>query len=102
MMKLLLACILVAAVQSVELDDVSNYFGGNDADSYKTWVKNRGSLYPNNSFFVAPSVNGETSEGAAVHWKIQDEKVYLAVAARATGWVGFGIADAGGMKGAGM
>jgi hypothetical protein len=38
--------------------------------------------------------------GAALHWNITNDSIYLAVAARATGWVGFGIAESGGMKGA--
>jgi len=35
----------------------------------------------------------------ALHWKIQDDKIYLAVAAEVSGWVAFGISEAGGMPG---
>jgi len=44
--------------------------------------------------------------GAAIHWKVGEEQgegyIYLAVAVRASGWLGFGIAEAGGMLGADM
>jgi hypothetical protein len=39
-------------------------------------------------------------KGVAIHWGTDDDKIYIGVAARADGWVGFGIAEGGGMQGA--
>ena len=42
-------------------------------------------------------------EGVAIHWKIvNNDYIELAVAARATGWLAFGLGEAGGMDGADM
>lgn len=44
--------------------------------------------------------NTARSGGVHVHWKIDtDSNLHVAVATNATGWVGFGIAEAGGMPG---
>lgn len=50
------------------------------------------------AYFAAAST--DDLQGAAIHWKVDDEHLYIGVAARATGWISFGIAEAGGMKGA--
>jgi DOMON domain len=73
------------------------YFGGVDNQVYMNWVKNV--TYPANLFVASDS---NETEGIAMHWDIQGDYLYLAVAARASGFVGFGIADAGGMEGADM
>ena len=42
---------------------------------------------------------GDQEDGAAIFWKINEDKLNVAVAVRAEGWVGFGISEAGGMIG---
>lgn len=79
----------------------ADYFGGSDHDAYIDWwatTKTTSASRYTNSVFL-PS-NGDHSMGAAVHWSIQDDSIFLAVSARATGWVGFGLSENGGMQGA--
>ena len=75
------------------------YFGGNDNNvvEYTDWLSQNQALYPKSIFL---STDVDESLGIAVHWSILDDEIHIAVAARATGWVGFGIAEAGGMLGA--
>jgi DOMON domain/Copper type II ascorbate-dependent monooxygenase, N-terminal domain len=81
-------------------DAASPCFGGVNDSPYQNWVKDRGSFYNVSACFNASSA--DTTQGVAIHWKIDDKNLYLAVAARAFGWVGFGLAEAGGMRGADM
>ena len=75
-------------------DDPPSYFGGVDNGPYLSWLdENNIETRYNNSVYM-PSI--DQSSGAAVHWSVDDEYIYLAVAARASGWVGFGFSDAGG------
>ena len=73
-----------------------DYFGGKNDEPYLDWVETKGMDYDASLFL--PSVANQT-DGAAIHWKIQDGFIYLGVAVHATGWLGFGVAEAGGMKG---
>lgn len=73
------------------------YFGGIDHAPYLNWILENGASYDSSAYFAAPTA--DTTHGAALHWRVDEEFVYIGVAARATGWVGFGMADAGGMKG---
>lgn len=75
-------------------------FGGIDNAPYVDWVTSKGDFYTATACYNATS--SDTTQGFAVHWKIDEENVYIAVAARATGWVGFGLAETGGMRGADM
>ena len=79
-----LPCVLVASIMRLYLD----------------WVNANGDSYTTTACYNATS--SDTTQGFAVHWKVDDENIYLAVAARAVGWVGFGLAETGGMKGADM
>ena len=82
----------------IQQSNRSTYFGGIDNGEYTSWLETRGSHYSQSVFL---DVGGEDeSLGMAVHWSIVGHEIQLAVAARATGWVGFGIAEAGGMLGA--
>lgn len=83
----------VAAQQEVQLP-----FGGVDDATYNDWVVVTGTQYTRNIYLPGP----DASNGAAIHWNIQDDRINLAVAVRATGWVGFGISENGGMRGADM
>ena len=96
---LLLTFILLAAVNNCESQTQSpeEYFGGIDAQPYLDWVDENGGNY-DKSHYMRSSANPDN--GAAIHWHIDKEYIHLAVAVRATGWVGFGIAEAGGMFGA--
>jgi DOMON domain/Copper type II ascorbate-dependent monooxygenase, N-terminal domain len=75
-------------------------FGGSDHAPYIAWVSEQGSSY--SAAVCFNSVSSDTSQGVALHWRVDEENVYIAVAARATGWVGLGLAETGGMKGADM
>ena len=89
-----------AVIAQQTITQHTQFFGGTSQSSnaaYNTWFQSHGSFY-NQSVFVP--VLSNSSDGAAVHWSIIDDRIYLAVAARATGWVGFGLAEAGGMRGA--
>lgn len=83
------------------MQDPSTYFASTNNDAYLDWFmsNNRASYYSNSVFLSSP--NGPEN-GAAIHWSIDEKNIYLAVATRATGWAGFGIAENGGMKGADM
>ena len=84
--------------------DLCSYFGsGVDAEVYIDWYNDQSieATYPNH-VFLQGSDPTEPDNGVAVHWSVDDKHVYLAVAAPATGWVGFGLAEAGGMLGADM
>eukprot|EP00529_Nitzschia_sp_RCC80_P011609 CAMPEP_0113520084 /NCGR_PEP_ID=MMETSP0014_2-20120614/43882_1 /TAXON_ID=2857 /ORGANISM="Nitzschia sp." /LENGTH=621 /DNA_ID=CAMNT_0000417881 /DNA_START=159 /DNA_END=2024 /DNA_ORIENTATION=+ /assembly_acc=CAM_ASM_000159 len=83
--------------------DVCDHFEGLEHDEYLEWYNssNIQSAYTN-SIYLRGSDPSNPQNGASVHWKVDDSYVYIAVAARATGWLGFGIGEAGGMKGADM
>jgi len=71
----------------------AEFFGANN-DDYVEWferVNYDGSLF-------LPS-NDASQEGAAVHWSIDETHLSLAVAVRASGWMGFGLSENGGMQG---
>lgn len=79
--------------------DTSAYFGGSDTEDYVSFADNLSSdKYPASQFF--PSLSDATL-GAALHWGIDQEAgtIHVALAVRATGWVGFGISENGGMMG---
>lgn len=76
------------------------YFPGLDDDEredYASWVASRSSSYPRHAF--AAATPGDPDVGAAVFWNVDGSTISFAVAARAEGWVGFGISEAGGMLG---
>ena len=73
-------------------------FGGADNAAYIDWVAGAGASYTAAACYNASSP--DTTQGMAVHWKLDDENIQIAFAARATGYVSFGISENGGMKGA--
>lgn len=82
------------------ITDKSIFFGGINGTSnnaYNMWLNEKGSFYDNAIFIPSSST---MDNGAAIHWRISRGKIYLAVASRTQGWLGFGLAEAGGMKGA--
>ena len=76
--------------------EVSQYFGGVDHEAYLQWVS---SLDYTRSAYLPSTV---PNSGAAIHWTVDGGQFFLGVAARAEGWVGFGIAEAGAMPGSDM
>jgi DOMON domain/Copper type II ascorbate-dependent monooxygenase, N-terminal domain len=72
-------------------------FGGVDNGSYLDWVSAKGASYNVAVCYNATSL--DPAQGMAVHWRLDDENVYIAVAVRALGWVGFGLSESGGMRG---
>lgn len=75
-------------------DDPQSYFGGANHQTYLEWMSDNNIAGKYNSSVYMPA-RGD-SKGAAVHWSVDDEYFYVAVAARATGWLGFGLSEAGG------
>jgi hypothetical protein len=67
----------------------AKYFGtaANATNEYTTWLEENASPYERH-VFLAPL--NDTTHGMAVHWTIQDGEIQLAVAAKTTGWMGFG------------
>jgi DOMON domain/Copper type II ascorbate-dependent monooxygenase, N-terminal domain len=86
----------------------NEYFGGSDNESYMTWHNEHGPSYTGCLYLEADGEDalseGLTNRnGVAVHWRVNEteELLYLSFAARAQdGWIGFGMAEAGGMSGA--
>ena len=77
---------------------VNDCFGGADNAAYVDWAAGAGASYTAAVCYNASSP--DTTQGVAVHWKLDDENIHLAFAARATGFVSVGISENGGMKGA--
>jgi hypothetical protein len=76
-----------------------NFFGGDMHEDFLVWFNERGNEYHAHAFLPSAS---NPSKGASIHWTVDDTHISLAVAARASGWLGFGLAEAGGMEGADM
>jgi hypothetical protein len=85
-----------------------------ERSTYLQWIEETSNSYSRNTFL--PSV-ANPNNGAAVFWNLyadsidtsvarstpqQYTHIQVAVAVRATGWVGFGISEAGGMLGSDM
>ena len=72
----------------------------NNADeTYLNWYSSVGSISYVHSVYL-PSIQPDTSQGIVLHWSIKDDTIEIALVTQATGWIGFGIAEAGGMPGA--
>ena len=65
---------------------------------YTNWLDDKASSYDRHTFLPSTA---DADLGAAVLWKIDEtnEMITFAVAVKATGWLGFGISEAGGMLG---
>lgn len=99
MMIVLAVVALVAFCPLVESqDDPSSYFGGAPTNQfYLDWLEQRSTYYGKHAFVASPRVQGN---GIALHWTLEGDKIHLAVAGQAIGWLGFGLAEAGAMLGA--
>lgn len=92
----LLVVTVLAKCDTNPLDPSSN-MGGTE---YQQWLS---SLSPNQyegNVYIPTTSN--PCMGLAFHWRIDKEssKIYIAVAAQATGWVALGFSETGGMRGA--
>ena len=94
----LAATILCASgTNASESQAAQTYFSSTDNAPYLSWLSAHRDVYGNQIFL--PKAASE--EGVAFHWSIDNESntIRIAVAAKATGWLGFGLAEAGGMPG---
>lgn len=97
---LVLALLLVhiSAVLSTK-DVASNYFesvSSADKATYLNWLDAKlESSFSHHAFLASPE-----SDGVAVFWEIKGDDIEFAIAARASGWLAFGISEVGGMFGA--
>ena len=68
---------------------------------YQQWLRSLDppNLYTNDVFLTTTA---DECKGLAFHWKIDEAEstINIAVAVKATGWVGIGFSEVGGMKGA--
>jgi len=87
------SAVFASGFATAQSQDPATYFGGTENGAYLDWLQFQGTSYKRTEFLPSPAGN---STGAAIHWTIQDDEIFLAVAAKATGWVGFGIAESGG------
>ena len=95
------------------LTQPSEYFGGSEHGMYLSWFDTVSSKYTGSAFLYDTSTKNSTKSenttatnyrnGVAVHWYVDESYLYIGVATRAQdGWVAFGLAEAGGMKGSDM
>jgi Copper type II ascorbate-dependent monooxygenase, N-terminal domain/DOMON domain/Copper type II ascorbate-dependent monooxygenase, C-terminal domain len=96
----IITCILTLTFLTLvkALDDTSfethSYFDGIDNQPYLTWLK--GKSFDRHMWLPSPR---NPTLGVALHWTIEEPYIRLGIAAKALGWVGFGISEAGGMRG---
>lgn len=91
LVRLLITLFLVGGLVDAQKEDPTSFFGGIENEAYLEWLQK--ASYERTEFLPSPAGN---STGAALHWTIHGEKIFLAVAAKATGWLGFGIGESGG------
>ena len=92
-------CSLLVLGQAYQLnaqETPTEFFPGTIKDVYTDWLATVS--YNKTTFIESPY---DTTTGAALHWNIVDDMIYLAVAVtQATGWAAFGLAESGSMRGA--
>jgi dopamine beta-monooxygenase len=97
-----------ATAESVgdDRNDPLLFFGGSDQQPYLDWLGTRGAKFENVVFLdsTAATSDKQLENGAAFHWTLDKENtmLQLALVTRATGWMGFGLSENGGMRGADM
>jgi hypothetical protein len=89
------ALLFLAASAVATAVDPTSYFGGAENDAYLDWLSK--SAYDRLTWLGSSS---DSTLGVAVHWTTDSTHIQLAVAAKASGWVGFGLAESGSMRGA--
>ena len=99
--RVLLTTSLLAVASAATAHDYDAYFGGTDHGDYLSWVE---TVSYDRSIFLR-SADPDPADGVAIHWNIvinddnstitsdgganrHDGEIEVAVAVRATGWVG--------------
>ena len=101
-----LLCLLACTSRTLAFQVEQSYFGGSDNEPYLEWANRRGETSFDHSYFLEAAAS--PGDGTAFHWSIHNGttteagSIRIAVAARAQGWVGFGLSENGGMRGADM
>lgn len=85
-----LATFLALVVCTNALEDATSYFASVDSAAYLDWLSLTGGAYGASAYLPSPST---MENGVAIHWTLNDDHIELAVAARATGWLGLGIGE---------
>jgi DOMON domain len=88
-----LLILIVSAVATAA--NPSSYFGGTDNGIFLNWLNN--ASYNHHTWLGSSS---DPTLGVSVHWRTDSTHIQLAVAVKASGWVGFGLAESGSMRGA--
>lgn len=98
---MIFASILLLALAPIQtalgLHLPQDFFGGENHQDYLEWV---GTADYDSAMFIS-SVT-DPSAGAAIHWTLAGDYIELGIAVRASGWLGFGLSDNGGMTGSDM
>jgi hypothetical protein len=68
-----------------------------DDEEYAAWL-NSSSYHKS----LVLEMNTGSSTEVGLFWKIWEDSIHMALACPSSGWCGFGIAEAGGMKGSDM
>lgn len=92
----------VTIAKTSESPNANAFLSSKNNECYLTWIANHGHNYKKSLYLpTSTKRKSDESHGVAIHWSIDttSETIRLAVAARAKGWVGFGIAEGGGMPG---
>jgi len=101
MSSLFLVLLLLSPLLSAANKQTAEAYFSSLADAqkapYKTWLDSNFGTYSRHSFLPSTA---DPAEGAAVFWIVEGDDIQFAVAAKASGWLGFGISEAGGMLGA--
>mmetsp|Transcript_5138 Transcript_5138/g.7439 ORF Transcript_5138/g.7439 Transcript_5138/m.7439 type:complete len:645 (+) Transcript_5138:49-1983(+) len=96
----LLLLLLAASLTKATKETAESYFpsfGDAEKEPYNSWLDINFSTYERHTFLTS---NAGPGEGAAVFWVVDGDHIQFAVAVKASGWLGFGISEAGGMLGA--
>lgn len=96
---LTLLLIHICTVDSTK-DVASKYFSNlssAEKATYQNWLDAKfGSSFSEHSFLTSSS---NADNGAAIFWEINGDEIEFGIVVRASGWVAFGISEAGGMFG---
>jgi hypothetical protein len=101
--------LLATSMCNATIERATAHFSGLSAAekaTYTNWISQNTAAYDQHSFLSVPG-SIDPDAGAVAFWKIKPEGngyaarwIQFAVAVRATGWVGFGLSESGGMRGA--
>lgn len=78
----LVGLVFANGIAKAQTDDPTTYFGGIETEPYVQWLEET-TPYERTKFLPSPAGD---STGTALHWTIRDDQIFLAVAAKATGW----------------